>query len=116
HAMPISARVVGAVVKTFPSRDHVRLNQVVIHQLIAVTQVDLNNIDGMPARPGLGQRAVEDSLPRRKVMLQGQSSITSIKHLRQRKKFIYGQRPVINQLPLRLSAFGEVVEFFLLLE
>jgi hypothetical protein len=58
--------------------------------LIAVTEVDLNHIDGMSARARLGQRAIENSLARRKVMLQSQGTITGVKNLCQREKFVYG--------------------------
>src|SRR5262245_30661373 len=114
--MPVTDWIISAIVKTFTTRDQIRLDQVVIHQLIAVAKVHLNHIDGIPARTGFGQCAVENSLARRKVVLQSQSSIASIESFRQRKKFVNGQRPIINQLTFRLSALGQIVEPFFLLE
>src|SRR5262249_37525607 len=114
--MPVTDWIISAVIKTFTTRDEVRLHQVVIHQLIAVTKVHLNHIDCVAACASLGQCAVENSLTRRKVVLQSQSSIASIKSFRQRKKFVNGQRPIINQLTFRLSTLGQIVELFFLLE
>jgi hypothetical protein len=88
------------------------LNQVVIHQLIPVTEIHLNHVYRVPARTRLSQGAVKNSLARRKIVLQRQSPITRVENFRQRKKFVDGQSPIINQLPLRLSAFGKVIQFF----
>src|SRR5262245_46428647 len=114
--MPVTDWIISAVIKTFTTRDEVRLHQVVIHQLIAVTKVHLNHIDGIPASTGVGQCAVENSLAWRKVVLQSQSSIASIKSFRQRKELVNGHRAVISKLPFRLSTLGQIVELFFLLE
>src|SRR5262245_9528401 len=114
--MPVTGGVISAVVKTFTTRDQIRLHQVLIHQLIAITEVHLNHIDSMPARAGFGQCAVKNSLTRRKVVLQSQSSIASIKSFRQSKELVNGQRAVIGKLPFHLSTLCQIVELFFLLE
>src|SRR5262245_66216521 len=100
--MPVTGWIISAVIKTFTTRDEVRLHQVVIHQLIAVTKVHLNHIDRVAACASLGQCAVENSLTRRKVVLQSQSSIASIKSFRQRKELVNGHRVVIIKVQFRL--------------
>src|SRR5215510_5023180 len=114
--MPVTGGVISAVVKTFTIRDQIRLHQVLIHQLIAITEIHLNHIDSMPPCAGFGQCAVENSLARRKVVLQSQSSIASIKSFRQRKELVNGQRAIVSKLPFRLSTLGQIVELFFLLE
>src|SRR2546429_3552719 len=48
-------RIVSAFVKTFRTGDGVRLYQIGVQQLITVTQVDLNHIDGVASRPRFAQ-------------------------------------------------------------